>query len=1204
MKKTALLLILLAGLLAPAAPGQTMVDYTTIPPFLGNTVQPNILICLDMTGSMDWRACYTVNGGAYIDTIKYYGYFQPDSFYSYASNTFYSDPAGKFYGNLMNWASMSRVDVARKVLHGGGGVPRVGTKHTLESRGSGTGWGDGNRDTVTVNVAGSITKYRIDRTAVNGVTFTRLSGASPGALSGAYTLKVDVKADWDRGVLQSLADRDLDNNWDADAPRFGLMIYSDSYGQKIEHYIGNTNMESFITAVQNKNPSGGTPIGQAVYEAACYYSQRVAYWPTGGGTKDYSATPLGSNDPQCDKVGGSYPPVTCRRNFALILTDGESNSDDRITTDGSMPPGPFSRDLFNYNNIYEYDDSCKYAGDNDHAGDDYAYYAHITDLRATGYRPVTGMQNVTYYAVNTFGKGSGLMQNIAKWGGFVDRNSDNIPQKSEWDANNDDVPDNFFASEDGYQFETAIRQAITSMIEKAQSASALAITSGTGNGEGTVYQAFFQPKMTLSSGQETWWTGYIRSLFLDKYGNLREDSDENGYLHMRDDYVIQTDTSGTIHLKMDQDGKGGVAPGLPLVEVAPVVTKDLKDVWNGGEWLWTVSPSDRTMFTYINSTKRNFDNGNLTLDTLIGYGSSTAAESIIQYIRGDDMPGSGFRPRNIDETEGIWKLGDIIYSSPSFMGRPTERYNSLYGDDSYNQFYLADSSRRNLVFVGANDGMLHAFNAGRFMGLNEGDTVGYLDWMGHDPGAEEWAYVPYNLLPHLKWLKDPHYTHNTYVDLKAKVTDAKIFTPDGTHHQGWGTVLVGGMRLGGGRIRNPRTSSDTLKSAYFCLDLTNPTSPQVLWEFTDNDLGFTTSYPCVAKVKNRWYVMFGSGPGKWPTAGYDGNSNRVPYLYVLDLMTGKVARKFRLANDNLMAVGDIATIDLNLDYSTDVGYFGTYAADSVQDGKLRRILFREFPGTPGSETVDSTKWRVDTLCSTERQVTAPPAITKDDFNRIWVYFGSGRYFTNADESDTVRQRFWGIRDSAFATYASGLSPTNLLNVTGVAVYNADSVIFNPGNRLMSFQALVDTVNKFKGWYRDLPINTVGGWTSAERVLTRPVVAGGAVVFTTFYPEADVCSQGGQGFVYGVYYLTGTAHFVKLFQGVNEGAASGVATGDKPLKLRIGKGMPSAPTITVTKGGAGGSQVRAVVQDANGAPVTIGINLPFIPQSGQVLWKRE
>ena len=183
-----------------------------------------------------------------------------------------------------------------------------------------------------------------------------------------------------------------------------------------------------------------------------------------------------------------------------------------------------------------------------------------------------------------------------------------------------------------------------------------------------------------------------------------------------------------------------------------------------------------------------------------------------------------------------------------------ENYDEIYSDPTYDEFETryargpnpgSFQPRPTVVYVGANDGMLHAFNAGVYMpgddkatGSQEHGRYTELDYpsyytnaLGHSPerGEEIWTYVPRNLLPHLRWLTSTSYTHVYYVDLKPKIADVRIFTPDSTHPGGWGTVLIGGLRLGGGTYQVDDFNQDgtaddpeVFSSCYFALDITNP----------------------------------------------------------------------------------------------------------------------------------------------------------------------------------------------------------------------------------------------------------------------------------------------------------------------------------------------------------------------------------------------
>lgn len=311
--------------------------------------------------------------------------------------------------------------------------------------------------------------------------------------------------------------------------------------------------------------------------------------------------------------------------------------------------------------------------------------------------------------------------------------------------------------------------------------------------------------------------------------------------------------------------------------------------------------------------------------------------------------------RKSGTTEPItWRLGDIIHSTPMTVAAPAEGYHLIYNDYSYAQFLRKYKGRRHVVYFGANDGMLHAVNAGFYSEKEARFCLYPLDSTGNctepsllpgDPvptsynnapalGAELWAYIPYNLLPHLKCLSDEEYVHKYYVDQRPRIFDVQIFADDAIHPNGWGTILVGGMRFGGAPVDADTLDGDDtnnnddrlLTSNWFILDITNPDDkPVLLGELTtknDNttvNLGYTTGMPTMAIMKEGtcsdgvstsisscvsggstwtpktdWYLVFGSGPidmgGTNALKGISDSDAKVSVLPLNWLVTGKPLR--------------------------------------------------------------------------------------------------------------------------------------------------------------------------------------------------------------------------------------------------------------------------------------------------------------------------
>ncbi|MCW5211888.1 hypothetical protein VU04_03140 [Desulfobulbus sp. TB] len=291
-----------------------------------------------------------------------------------------------------------------------------------------------------------------------------------------------------------------------------------------------------------------------------------------------------------------------------------------------------------------------------------------------------------------------------------------------------------------------------------------------------------------------------------------------------------------------------------------------------------------------------------------------------------DFAGDGIDPLGTD----VWRLGDVIHSTPLVVSKPAEIYQYIYRDASYADFYKKWSQRRNVVYFGANDGMLHAVNGGFYV-ENTGQFCCAIDANGNceaasagscttgpDLGDEIWAYIPYNLQPHLKCLALEGYEHKYYIDQKPRIFDVQIFEEEAEcsadilsekciHAGGWGTILVGGMGFGGAPIdaetldvKNENTVDDNREfiSSFFILDITNPeANPVLLGELTKTgekdsqgneiyaDLNYTTSVPTLVVMRDDdggehtdWYLVMGSGP-----TNLDGTNQEQGKLAVMPL---------------------------------------------------------------------------------------------------------------------------------------------------------------------------------------------------------------------------------------------------------------------------------------------------------------------------------
>lgn len=1145
---------------------QEMAPYCCAPPFVTTVVPPNILISLDNSGSMFDQA-YGSNTLYMTDTTKWYGYFKPDSNYRWQTNRFVSDPNGPWPGRILNWACMSRADVAKKVLTGGKGNVLGGVARLLsEGRFSWTKRyyrNASNYNTFTITHSANATYLSVTRSGSNPPINATLNGVR---------VEVDIPEPEYRGVLDQIGDKDDNRHWDDDAPLFGLWHYNYDQGGHIRDYIGDPDIIDLRNHINDMVCNTWTPLAENHFEILHYFSQSVPHYDN----SDYSRNPGGLHDPWYDKY--SHQMVPCRKSFVLLITDGESTQDLAIPNSCSHLP--------NCTNLQNYWDGInpQLPSNGTDYLDDVALYGHTNDLRPDtgwGSRSLAGDQSIELFVVYAFGINPGginLLKDAAKTGGFEDINGNKRPDlQAEYDKDGDGIPDNYFQAENGYALEEAIMKAIMEMLARVSSASAAAVVSAGTKGAGLATQAQFYPRRHFPSGELLDWTGSIYSLWVDKFGLLREDNNQDHYLHLKNDYVVRVefDTSaGDVRIKRYQDVNGD---GDSLVLVGDVPLDQLQTVWDGGKWLWNNTPTSRTIKAFVDANKDGIVDPGEYLDFIpanaalfrphLGVGTDQAADTVIRYVAGTDF--NGLRNRTTDGK--VWKLGDIINSSATVVAHPMERYDYLYGDVTYQEFWNEESLRRPVVYVGANDGMLHAFNAGYYRDIVDPDPfkVGYQDPLGaYSLGQELWAHIPYNLLAHLKWLPNLHYCHVYYVDLTPYPTDVQIFTPDAVHPQGWGTVLTVGMRLGGGEIRS---ENDTLNSAYTLIDVSDPLHPNPMWEFTHPNLKFTLTYPTAIKVKDfgldieKWFMVFASGP-----VNCAGESNQNARIYVLDLETGAIERIFIVPDPNSF-VANIFGIDWDQNYSVDLLYFAdcfrNAAAPGGWGGKIYRIKTRE--------SIDPNDWVLTAVTQDlQRPMIAEGNVTVDEFNRLWIYFGSGRFFSDVDEADTTKQLFVGIKEDTVSTFTLA----SMYNVTNVWIDTSGNA--HIGAIVKPFEEFMDDVYATNGWYRYF---AKGG----ERCLTPALVFGGAVLFTTFVPTGDICSYGGYGNLYAMFYRTGTAHPESYL---------GDTLGAHRIFMSIGPGMPSEPALYVTA-----DQTKVFIQTYGGV-VQQETGLPTAVKPGVILWK--
>jgi type IV pilus assembly protein PilY1 len=1275
-----------AAACAVPTPDSDVANYAAIPPFItGGDVKPNILILLDNSGSMNefaYKRDGTGNSSStpddsYNPGMSYFGYFDPDKMYLYdtsASGHFREDTSKSldktsfWSGNFLNWVTMRRVDLVRKVLVGGKAVNRAINlpKYVV-------GHESPDRD-FWKYYSGQLYRVDDDLYVCNDST---LGLSCANSDSEAYNVKVYTGAADEpapAGIVQAVEDR----------ARFGLMFFNkgNRYSQEADNesnkqdggYL-DTNVKEFsatdlLTGIENTDPSTWSPLGEALYEAVrVFMGQDSAYT-----NANYDADPT-------DPLSGG---ISCQKNFVLVVTDGASTKDKNLpgtywTGSGNVSdPNGFDAEEYLgkiYNHEIATDPSFPDQRGQEINGSDgtwyldaVSYYAHITDLRTPtlGRFDIEGRQNLNIYTVYAFDQdpdAEKLLNLAAKYGGFEDRDGNGKPDGTEWDAVDtygynypDGNADTYYAAPNANNLGPTLLKALFDIFKRAASGSSTSVITTTGEGEGAVYQAFFYPKKTFDGAEEIEWVGFLNSLFVDPYGNIREDTaPKNAKLDMASDRILKMrydPTIGTlIDLYVDTNGNGKPDDFNSNTEFSPgpkgLKLEEISPVWEAGTLLHQrstarliktedpdpstapdASPSDNML---------SFVSGNVSaFQDILRAADSTEATNIINWVNGTDVAGYRSRTVTYNSFNGTWKLGDIINSSPTTIGRPGENYGLIYGDYTYGAFKQKYLARRISVYVGGNDGMLHAFNGGFFdtttkkfyKKYDPSGTPKYSDLSGPDLGEELWAYIPKSLLPHMKWLTRSDYPHMYYVDMTPKVTDARIFAADssaytsstGTHPYGWGTVLVNGLRLGGKSICTSGNVEHTAE--YFALDITVPESPKLLWSWTPPDRGVTFSRPAIIRVKavdpsapdpddDHWFMIVGSGP-----QDYDGFTNIDTgslvsgKIYVVNLKNGSLVRTFT-TTDGIVAKGgffaDPISIDVLLDNKIDVAYIGeSYYTGGSYSGKMYRINTQNDP--------NPLNWTLGVLHATSKPITAAPTAALDQHFNLWLFFGTGKFLGTLDKNTTDSGEFFGIKDGDrpwVSPYNNSGSPSlSLLDVTEASVDfggGANSVSVGGDSSITNWSELISGINSRDGWFIDHGAMTtttdfLGNALThdGERVFVKPAVLGGLVVWSTYIPGTDLCSFEGVSNVYAVYYETGTSYFGKYLFSEELALEKSLTGQDVSRSMKLGAGMPARVGTMITKEG----ELKGFSQQSTGTILEIDAITPLSVTSGVAGWKED
>jgi Tfp pilus tip-associated adhesin PilY1 len=563
-------------------------------------------------------------------------------------------------------------------------------------------------------------------------------------------------------------------------------------------------------------------------------------------------------------------------------------------------------------------------------------------------------------------------------------------------------------------FNNAIVTIFNNILANVASGTAASILNNSQGSGSNLLQAMFYP-MDLFTNNNTpaYWIGEMQNLwyYLDSQlqnPTIREDTNHDNTLELNSDNILNYSYNASqgktlVNVYTDTNGTN-TASATPLTTGEQ--PNQVNSLWSAGALLWqrNLTTDPRTVYTGYNSTlgqtpqlfssaaSANFVNSP-TVWSLLQIPSGTAAyqqakaTTLVNYILGTDQPtdsdGTQYRSRQVtwwgtpstgcglSDSEGCtreWKLGDIVSSTPKLVSTlPLASYHLTapqgYNDTTYYSFITSSTYNRGMAFVGANDGMLHAFK----LGILQEITGTYNKAQINDPltglvatsatklGHEEWAFIPQNALPYLDYYTQPGYNHLFYVDRTPTIVDASIGVPVGCTGDyssctrsatTWRTVLIGGMGMGGANRTSTQTCNSETNgipnciisplangglSSYFALDVTNPESPLFLWEFNasaSGALGATTTGPVVVResyrnasnsvlpyANGKWYAVFASGPtGPINTAYHEflGQSDQNLKIFIVDLATGALVSTIDSGLTNAFA-SSLATNSIDTD---------------------------------------------------------------------------------------------------------------------------------------------------------------------------------------------------------------------------------------------------------------------------------------------------
>lgn len=1118
----------------------------------------------------------TVGGRRYY--YKYSVTYKPvvTQTYYYASSYPGATGAGYYYTSTYNltWGTAQSYYVRAKVCDSIGyedNCVQYGSSHKP------TGVIQDNGDRMRFGVFSYYNANDID----NAVMRSKLKDVAPLKYSPSGTPIANGRAEWsadDGTLVQDPDDSDsaTANSYVGATTKSGVINYINQFGRTAQSYKTYDN------------------IGKLYYEALKYLRGQQA-------TPDFYEGARASNADGFPVISNWDDPVqySCQKNYIITMGDTHTHCDKRL------PGGSISG--YGSSQCNAYTDSNGHA----HPADSGSLSGDTTINVTTDTNFIGTKENISNLATSTFsGSASYYMAGLAKWGASNDIRTDIVGKQTvttfiidveeykdcgynsqfwfaakygnppsydlttgnwietqtaeqSWSQSltlppgacssrapggyssasggNVTWPKNLLRAGDPLAMITSVRSAISNIAAQVGVESGLAQSSGsidTGTGA-YVYRAMYN-----SAG----WTGDVVSL------------------------VVSTD--GTI----STTPAWSAAAKLPTPAARNIITfNDGQDASRANETsaytrrgvAFTSGNFATQMSTYQQSAlNKNF------LGITDGYGANR-----VSFLRGE-RDGEAFLPGTTTPNPSINNrgfrsrtsvLGDFLNSTPLFVGSPQS---SIPGS-VYRTFANANANRRKMIYVGGNDGMLHAFDASYTTNATTG-----LPEITATSGAEVFAYVPSAVYPKLSQLTADNYSHKYFVDGTPIAADACFNAC--TFSADWKTVLIGGLNAGGQGI--------------YALDITDPDTfdaSKVLWEFNDQDdpdLGYTFGKPVVAKLNNnRWAVIFGNGFNNTASDGKVSTTGRA-YLYIAYIegpgagnpwVEGTNYVKIALTdpaetatpNNPANGVGSVLAFDKNLDDKVDY----VYATD--RKGNLWKVdISSNDPANWGSAFGTTAAplplFTAETAAGGSQQYTTGLSIARHPYGGFMIVAGTGSWIDTTDVSTTNSDTLYGIWDKddgqtrvtrADLQRQRALLYTNDLGTGGVTssgdacelgstgclpcTGTTNGCVTIPSNCQPHYSSGTTVVTNVSptcpsdiaypvgtgtqlGWAYDLlplastppslPQSQLGSSVGERTYSDRPSILGSIVVFETLTPATDPCTGNTSGTDYNLSWFTGGA----------------------------------------------------------------------------------